>query len=329
MTSANINRVKKGRNKSFVLPSPAVFAVLCSVSFFLLILHPALCASLVRDGLRLCAITVVPSLFPFMALSEIIIGCLPQRSFSKSRSKKTLLGLPPHCLFAMILGILCGAPVGARCASSLYGEGRISAEEYARLLPLCNIPSPPFIICAVGELTFGNRSFGVILYISCLVSAIICGYISGRLFGSGKSKDSSFSYLTHKKETQNFSAVSLFCDSVCSAASSLISICAFVTFFYTLVGVLRSAISLPPLFSPLFFGFFEMTGGASLAPSAGETGKYLVAAILGWSGLSVHLQVMNVCRNDRVSFKPYFLSKALSFWVCPLLVFLFYYLKIA
>lgn len=324
MTSANIKGRKKANKSRDARPWAAIFAALGTGTFFLLLCFPALSASLVRDGLRLCALTVIPSLFPFMALSEIIIGCLPRRNTGKGKTKKTVLGLPAHCLFAIILGILCGAPVGAKCASSLYRDSRISSDEYSRLLPLCNIPSAPFVICAVGELTFKDRIFGLILYASCVISALLCGYISGAVFKSGADKGLPFHEPSSRKGEQNFSAVSLFCDSVCSAAASVISICAFVTFFYTLVGILRAVISVSPLWAPVFFGFFEMTGGTSLSPSAGDTGRYLAAAVLGWSGLSVHLQVINVCRGDSVSFKPYILSKILSFAVCPLIVLVFY-----
>ena len=118
-------------------------------------------------------------------------------------------------------------------------------------------------------------------------------------------------------------AVSLFCGAVCSAASSAICVCAFVTFFYTLVGMLRELIFIPPPMSPLFFGFFEMTGGVSASPLAGGSGIYLAAGVLGWSGLSVHLQIVNLCRSPRPSFAPYFLSKALSFVISPLILFIF------
>ena len=286
----------------------------CSALFIMLLLSPSVSASLVREGLYLCAVTVVPALFPFMALSEIIMGCLP-----RGRSKS-------HIFFAFFLGILCGAPVGAKCLSSLCSEGCISTEEYSRLLPLCNMPSAPFIISAVGELTFGSRYLGMILYLCCLASNIICSVFIGWLFKKKSRPPREFNIAPPSDSHGDISAVSLFCGAVCSAAASVVNICAFITFFYTLVGILRAAVFFPPLLSPLFFGFFEMTGGVSVAPSAGNAGKYLAAGVLGWSGLSVHLQIANVCRSPRPSFAPYFLSKALSALISPLTFFLFSYI---
>ena len=304
------SKVLSVRRSSYPLSLTALVS-LCSAAFVMLLLSPSESSALVRGGLYLCALTVVPALFPFMALSEIIICCLPRR-----RSKS-------HILFAFFLGILCGAPVGAKCLSSLCADGCISADEYSRLLPLCNMPSAPFVISAVGEMTFGSRSLGIALYLCCLASNILCGLFVGRLFRKNGSARIDFNGSHSPVPCEDFSAVSLFCSSVCSAALSVISVCAFVTFFYTLSGMLREVISLPPLLSPLFFGFFEMTGGVSASPSAGDVGKYLAAGVLGWSGLSVHLQIVNLCRSPRPSFVPYFLSKALSSVISPLILFVF------
>ena len=179
------------------------------------------------------------------------------------------------------------------------------------------------MISAVGMLTFGSRSLGIALYISCLASNILCGLFIGWLFKKKDRAQSNFN-INHSSDTcEDLSAASLFCSAVSSAALSVISVCAFVTFFYTLVGILREAVFMPPLLSPLFFGFFEMTGGVSASPSAGDVGKYVAAGVLGWSGLSVHLQIINLCRSPRPSFAPYFLSKALSFVISPLILFIF------
>ena len=314
MTSRSSKSKVLSTQRTAVLSSLTVLALLCSALFIMLLLSPSVSASLVREGLYLCAVTVVPALFPFMALSEIIIGCLPQ-----GRSKSNIL-------FAFFLGILCGAPVGAKCLSSLCRDGCISPEEYSRLLPVCNMPSAPFVICAVGELTFGSRSLGIILYLSCLISNLICGIFVGWVFKKKSRARSNLNFAPRTDRSDNISAVSLFCGAVCSAASSVVSVCAFVTFFYTLVGILRASVSFPPMLSPLFFGFFEMTGGVSVSPTAGSAGKYLAAGVLGWSGLSVHLQIANVCQAPRPSFVPYFLSKVLSSILSPATLFVFYLL---
>ena len=67
----------------------------------------------------------------------------------------------------------------------------------------------------------------------------------------------------------------------------------------------------------LLCGFLEMTGGISRASAlTGDMGLILTAALAGWSGLSVHLQIMTLCGGRGLSFKPYLIAKAFQGVLC-------------
>ena len=117
-----------------------------------------------------------------------------------------------------------------------------------------------------------------------------------------------------------------FTSAVSSSALSMLYICAFLTFFSTFVGVIENAVSnlaLSDTAGTVLLGFFELTGGIKGASEIPAAGRYLAAAVAGWSGLSVHFQIMSVCQGCDVSFKPYFLSKALSTFLCPIFMLIF------
>ena len=58
-------------------------------------------------------------------------------------------------------------------------------------------------------------------------------------------------------------------------------------------------------------GMFEMTGGVARAATWQEKGaKLLCAFLVGWSGLSVHFQMMSLFSDEKISFRSYFLAKA-------------------
>ena len=51
-----------------------VFPILTALLFAaLLLLHPEQAGAAVRDGLTLCAATVIPSLFPFFVLTALLL----------------------------------------------------------------------------------------------------------------------------------------------------------------------------------------------------------------------------------------------------------------
>ena len=78
-----------------------------------------------------------------------------------------------------------------------------------------------------------------------------------------------------------------------------------------------SALNISVLFQTLIFGFFEMTGGAVSACQLPESlAVATVAAITGWSGLSVHFQLVGIIGSHDVAFAPYIVCKAVSSLLC-------------
>ena len=55
------------------------FFLLCALSAALLLFRPAPAMEAVREALRLCSETIVPSLFPFLVLSALLTALLPNR----------------------------------------------------------------------------------------------------------------------------------------------------------------------------------------------------------------------------------------------------------
>ena len=102
----------------------------------------------------------------------------------------------------------------------------------------------------------------------------------------------------------------------------MLTVCAYVIFFSALTGALGCAVGdtgrAGETGYALLSGFLEMTGGISLAStlSCREWGLILTAAFAGWSGMSVHLQVMTLCAGRGLSFKPYLIAKAVQGILC-------------
>lgn len=287
----------------------------CLISLFflaLLIRNSRIAIGYVSEGLSLCAKTLIPSLFPFMVISELIVSCGAIRPVGRlfSRPFRRLFGISGEGVGALLLGFLCGFPLGAKTAAALYRGGRISLCELKRLMTFCNVPSFAFLIFAVGESLFGSRSFGIELYAVTLLSALLIGIFSKHCFRS-EERDQP---LSPRASAASISPMTAFTDAVGSSASAMLRICAFVLFFSALVGILErafSALSPSPESSALCFGIFELTGGISRAAACSSaTAPYLCAALAGWSGLSVHFQIMSLCDGIRFPVRAYFLAKA-------------------
>ena len=267
-------------------------------------------------GLELCAKKLVPSLFPFLVVSSIMVtsgaGAAIFKIFEKPISK--LFGVTKECCAPIILGWLCGFPVGTKCASKLYNEKIIDTSQYIRVLCISSIPSPAFLISAVGKAMLGSTASGIVLYALCLFSCIIVGLFFKATSKASPEKNSSSVYITKQKSF----AASL-TDAVTDSALSMLHICGFVVFFSAFLGALQGVLSfcsISQTASAILFSFFEITSGVSKISALPHNALPLCALAVGWSGLSVHCQTAAICTSDGIKLLPYVLSHIAKALIC-------------
>ncbi len=281
-------------------------------------------------GMKLCVSTVIPSLFPFMVLSELFVSSGAAELLGRFVGKpfEKLFGISKEASAAILLGFFCGFPIGTKSALSLYEKGRISRSELEHICVFCNNPSSAFLISAVGLSLFGSREFGILLYVAHLLSSCIIGFVGRFYFGKKKREYVESGAFAAKKRSGFISTLS---GAVTSSASSMLFICAFVIFFSAVLGYVQffaEKAELPSVLNVLCLGFFEMTGGVAASASLPLPIALPVAASLtGWSGLSVHFQFVGICREHRLDLRPYFLAKicaaGLNFLIISVLLKLF------
>ena len=311
---------KKKAVPSFGQLSFGLFSLFC---LLLLLKNSEIAIESMRRGLKLCATTLIPSLFPFMVLSEMMVSGGIDRILPRwvTRPLQKIFGLPPAGCCAIFPGLLCGFPIGARCAVSAYESGRLTREEAQHVLLFSNNPSSAFLINAVGVSLFGSRAFGVTLYGVVIVVSLFTGFLFARL-----RKKEEEAPLTEPPLSPNppLRGAGLFTHAITSATGGMLLICAYVVFFSSLCGALRlilSSFHIPMIFQSLVFGLLELTSGVSQAATVSEplTAAVLCAFAAGWSGLSVHCQVLSVCDGKGFAFRNYFLAKLLQGLLCALL----------
>ena len=281
----------------------------CSVVALVLGLrYSELCAEGVRYGIELSLNKLIPSLFPFMVIAEIILSTNACHILSRLFAKPffRVFKISGEGALPFLLGMLFGFPIGIKSAITLYESGKIDESELCRLSLFTSIPSPAFFISAVGEGLFGSARLGALIYLIALLGSVLIGVLCRSAFADLKGV-----YCATKKQSLRASGVSL-ASAVTSSATSLISISAFVVFFSMVSEVLKHFLDLLPLSKVLevcLLGSLEMTGGAALASTLGANGAPLAAAILGFSGISVLCQLVSICKGHNLPIIPYIFSK--------------------
>ena len=275
-------------------------------------------ASWVSQGLDICARKLIPSLFPFMVISSLMVQSgAGEKIFSIfKRPICRLFGVGKICCAPIILGWLCGFPVGAKCAAELLSQGEVDLEEYKRILCISSTPSPAFLIGAVGRGMLKNTSAGILLYVisvaSCVIIGIFINILSGRTEGP--------SSLSPCRSNEGF-AVCL-TRAVTESSCGMLYVCGFVIFFSSFLGAMEGVLSfvdLSPVCKAIIFCFFEITSGLSKLSVCPVPSFSLMAMAVGWSGLSVHFQTSAMCGSEKKEFGSYILSHTIKAAICLIL----------
>lgn len=250
-------------------------------------------------ALTLCAGTVLPALFPFMAVT----GLLTRLGFGQWLSPlfagwmTPLFRLPGCAASALLMGLLGGYPIGVRTAVALYTDGSLTRSEAERLLTFCNNSNPVFLISVLGVGVFGSVRAGVWLWLIHVCAALLTGLLFRGRHGERR-----------VPPPVCFRAPSLagaVTAAVGEATSGMLSVCAFVTFFYVLSAPLRQ---LPGPLAALAVGLTELF---SLTPllTCDAPGFVLAAGCAGWGGLSVLCQTAAVLEGTDLPLRPCLLGK--------------------
>ncbi|MCD8241176.1 MAG: transporter [Lachnospiraceae bacterium] len=126
-----------------------ILYILCSIAVLVLFfMHPAAVAIGCSAGLNLWYTAVLPSLLPWLIVSGLLVGTRLFRYLNRFYAPplSCLLGISQEGCYAVLMGFLCGFPMGAKVTADLVREGHISADEGNYLLSFCNNVSPAFFL---------------------------------------------------------------------------------------------------------------------------------------------------------------------------------------
>lgn len=276
-------------------------------AMFFILLHAEECRKDLQDGLRLCAENVIPSLFPHLVLSELFVSNL---SFSKkdtlfSRFFFRLFRLPSASSSIMLVGMICGFPIGARLASKFYREGILDQREAELLCAYANNTGPAFVISGVGVALFGSLKIGILFFFSEIAAAFFCLFFSS-FFRSKKEKRSA------PLSCPCMPSVS-FVETVRIGSVAMLNICGFILFFSLLSGMFCRIFS---RFSLLFSAILEVTSACKnasfIAPFAREKACYFAVFSIGFGGLSAGLQSALSMKESNLRFRFYLPRKLIQ-----------------
>ncbi len=260
----------------------------------------------IQNALSLCAVSIVPSLFPFLIFTDFFYHLPEANNLLKALSKPFAycFRVTEEGAVSYLYGLLFGFPLGIKVLAQYYKDGFISKKEAGRLLLFCNNTGPAFLIGAIGIGFLKNASFGILLYLT----EIMVSFFFGIMTSIGARRPKAHSASSYYRRS-GFS----FASAVQNSVSSMLSICGYIVFFSAFCALLS------PLFrgdisKAFFFSFLEIGTASSFLTQ--NILPPLLYSLLGFAvcfgGISVYMQCLDFIVNTDIPHKYYIPSKLLQ-----------------
>lgn len=335
------NHFKKISKSDLDLIADIILTILIFGIMALIILSPKKYTEGTVSGLKLFFFSVLPGLFPFMLLTKLLteLGTLYKFCGKLDKISYKLFGTPGVSIYAFLMSILSGYPIGAKIIADLYSKKLISEKDAKKMCVFCTTSGPIFVIGTVGTIMFGNYLFGVIIYVSHILSSLLMGIISNFL-DKNKQKFNQNSEILHFLKKDNIVNTC-----VIETINSLFTVGAFITIFYLLTELfcsLRIFDLISKVLLPVFksmkidtkyiqgfvYGIMEVTRGArTLSAYHSTIALVLSSGIISFSGLSIIFQSMAFLKSAKIKTQTFILTKFVhmifSMLVCYLLTIIF------
>lgn len=300
-----------------------IITLFCICLLLFLLVHPEEALLSAKDGMSLWLNVMIPTLLPFLILTGILLktGNIPQLLEPLAPFWKHFFGISPAGAYVLILGFLCGYPMGAKLAHDLYINHQISQREGEYLLTFSCNASPAFIFSYLSQNILEGKIPPHSLLLILLSADFVCMLFFRFLVYHGNTV-SSVKPEYRKKETYQQDSTGVILDvSIMSGFETITRLGGYIL-----------------IFSLLFTGFYhywpfcsqnkilltspiELTTGLhQIAQSAFSWKiKYITSMTLtAFGGFCVMFQTKSVL-EEKLSILPYIFAKCLN----SSLVFLF------
>lgn len=283
-----------------------------------------------KEGLYLWFNILLPSLFPFILISDLIISFGVADYFTSYLEPlmRPLFNVSGIGAFPLTMSVMSGYPVGSKITSKIRKEGLVTRNEANRLIAFCSTSGPLFILGSVTIGLLANPDLGLLLLIPHYLGALTIGLVLGFFNKEKPNKKYGKNHIMNANmKIQNKSAGSIISKSVTDSMNAIITVGGFVIIYSVIIKIVLNSSGFNLVINALskitriesmslkalVAGIIEITNGCSLVSQlkAPLINKILfINFIIGWGGLSIHSQAISFISETDISPKFYLINKA-------------------
>ena len=303
----------KKNNKTFLL-TLLFFILTC-----LLLSYPKESLAFSLTGLQLWFNKMIPALLPFMILSGIMIRLNLTEHFVKVLSPflTPLLHISLNGIYAVVIGFLCGFPMGAKVIADLYSCNKISKKEASFLLSFCNNIGPVYFISFVlptlnlqKKIPYIFGMYGLPLLYGILLRYTICRNAFSYTVNLQLPVSNVKKFLSAAETPASDSLLDALDDSILSGLYSIAKLGGYMVLF-NLLNLVPRAFFRPMNVAGTDSGaiincLLEITSGIS---RMGDNAPLIVLLLLPFGGFSCIAQTYSMIKDTDLSLRSYICHK--------------------
>ena len=293
------------------------------VIFFIMLLFPTAVFEGASNGLLLWFQIILPTLFPFLLLSNLLLvtGSLNLISNVLGRPLSFLFHVSESSSFAIVAGFLCGYPMGAKASADLVNRGYISKNEGEYLLSFCNNISPMFIINYIVLKTFNRQELLIPTVLISMMTPVIVSVFTRKIYRFERQKR------VTKESSQNWDLKEVD-EAIIDSFEILVKVGGYIMLFSVFLVLLQKVSASSTIYSFLL-STLEMTNGIRMLGNMSVPFELKYPAILGliaFGGWCSAAQTKCVVQSAGFRIGAYIIEKLAAFLTASLLslVYMFF-----
>lgn len=233
-----------------------MFSYMLAMFLLFLLSEPAVAAEGARFGLMLWADRLLPSLLPFMILTQLLI----RSGYLDAITKKLSISYPHFVLFA---GTLFGFPMGCKLTVDLYERGNLTTEEASLLFIISNQMSPAFVGGYILSETLRAPQLIPVSYLVLYAPSLCYGLLRLHIL-TKRSKTADINIREAKKSTSGLQMNFAVLDAgIMNSFETMLKLGGYVMLFSIITSMGRHFLSALPALCTLIAGLSEVTGAVS------------------------------------------------------------------
>lgn len=303
------------------------------VIFAVMLAFPKAVFSGATDGLLLWFQIVLPTLLPFIIISNIMIHTNAITYIARFLGPllQPLLGVSSYGSFAVLAGFLCGYPMGGKVTADLIRTDRISLIEGKYLLSFCNNTSPMFIISFVLWQNLQHTALTIPSLVILMLSPILCSFMFRSFYKpNGKAaihQNTMFCKDGLPGQSDSFTP-KLLDSCMMDSFESIVKVGGYIMLFSILLKLIQSLSLTQTLFTHILLPMLEITNGIPMLCelSVPFNVKYvLVMGLTSFGGLCAAAQTNCLIQGTGLTTFPYIIQKLITMMVTSLLAYTYIY----